>query len=543
MDDAGVETMKHQIARPGRSGAPRARHLLVALLAAASLAAGCKETKDGSSAAVSPAGVEQTAAIVTQASWAPDALEELVAPIALYPDLLVGPILAASVNPQEVMDGGNWLLQNQDLQGDALDAAAAKAGFGPAMRSLLQFPTVVDMMCQQFDWTKQLGSAFTSDQKGVLDAVQRMRASAVDVGNLKSTPQQTVETRTEGGVTVVELKPADPQVVYVPQYDPQVVYTTPPAAAAPATETTTSASSSDDGSSAVAGLLLFGAGIALGAAIADDDYYPNYYGGAVYMGPRPFYPPAYVYRPVYTAAYRPAYGYHPPAGYRYNHQTNVVINNNNYYNRFDNNSNLGAGSTRSPLDNDKMDRKGGRDAGRDAGRATAATRDVQRNAGQSNWRGQSSYAGAKDKAKAKGPVNAANPRDKGDAASRAGGGTAATRAAAPRTSSVDRGYGGSSRTGSTAAASSRAGAPESRAARETTKPSAADRPQASDRPAESRVADSSPAPRRDTALSGANNSGSGSFERASSARGHASAQSSRQGSGASGARSGGGRLR
>ena len=99
---------------------------------------------------------------ITEASWTPDALEALVAPIALYPDQLVGQILAASVNSQEVLDGGNWLLQNQDLKGDQLDAAAQKAGLGPAMRALVQFPSVVDMMCQNIDWTRQLGTARSS---------------------------------------------------------------------------------------------------------------------------------------------------------------------------------------------------------------------------------------------------------------------------------------------------------------------------------------------------------------------------------------------
>jgi hypothetical protein len=154
--------------------------------------------------AAAPATEVTAAAPVTQTSWEPDALEELVAPIALYPDLLVGQILAASVNAQEVLDAGNWLLENQTLTGDALDAAAQKAGFGDATRALVQFPTVLDMMCQEIDWTKQLGAAFTSDQKGVLDAVQRLRASAVQVGNLKTSPQQTVETKTENGTTYVE---------------------------------------------------------------------------------------------------------------------------------------------------------------------------------------------------------------------------------------------------------------------------------------------------------------------------------------------------
>src|SRR5262245_16671526 len=97
-------------------------------------------------AAPAPAAVPPTqqaaggSAPVTQASWSPKALEELLAPIALYPDQLLAQVLAASVNSQEVLDGGNWLLQNQELKGDALDAAAQKVGFGPAMRALLYFP-------------------------------------------------------------------------------------------------------------------------------------------------------------------------------------------------------------------------------------------------------------------------------------------------------------------------------------------------------------------------------------------------------------------
>src|SRR5262249_44604495 len=122
---------------------------------------GCKENKPQTTAENAQAqGSAATAEVVTQASWTPDALAELVAPIALYPDPLVAQILAASVNAQEVLDAGNWLLDNKNLKGDALDAATEKMGLGPAMRALVHFPDVVDMMCQQLDWTKQLGAAF-----------------------------------------------------------------------------------------------------------------------------------------------------------------------------------------------------------------------------------------------------------------------------------------------------------------------------------------------------------------------------------------------
>ena len=311
---------------------------VVAAAAGALLLIACSKAPQTPAAVENPAGAagQQTgttepvseppatpAAAVTEASWTPDALEKLVAPIALYPDQLVGQILTASVNSQEVLDGGNWLLQNQDLKGDQLDAAAQKAGFGPAMRALVQFPTVVDMMCQQIDWTRQLGAAFTSDQTSVLDAVQSLRARAERVGNLKSTPQQKVETKSDGGKTVIEVQPAEPTVIYVPQYNPEVVYTTPPPAAPPPSSSGTVST----GAAVAGGLLAFGVGVMIGSAMHDDYCYPHWGAGAVYVGPRPFYPPAYVYRPVYGPAFRPAYGYAPPAGYRYSYN-NVNVNRN-----------------------------------------------------------------------------------------------------------------------------------------------------------------------------------------------------------------------
>ncbi len=111
-------------------------------------------------------------------------LDELLAPIALYPDPVVAVMLQASVDPQQVMDGGNWLAldQNQSLKEAALDQASSKAGFTPVMQALLHYPSVVDMMCTQFDWTKQLGAAYSADPKSVLGSIQRLRAIAVDNG-------------------------------------------------------------------------------------------------------------------------------------------------------------------------------------------------------------------------------------------------------------------------------------------------------------------------------------------------------------------------
>ena len=126
-------------------------------------------------------------------------------------------MLIASTNPQEVLDAGNWLLQNTGLKGGALDDAAAAAGFTPPVRALVQFPETVDMMCLELGWTTELGEAFVADQPGVLDAVQRLRKQAKDVGNLQSTEQMTVEMQQQEGQEVVVLKPAQPEVVYVPQ--------------------------------------------------------------------------------------------------------------------------------------------------------------------------------------------------------------------------------------------------------------------------------------------------------------------------------------
>jgi hypothetical protein len=320
------------------------------LMAAMILAVGCDSQRPAVAAPAAPA-----APAATQASWAPDALEELLAPIALYPDALLGQILAASVNAQEVLDGGNWLLENQTLKDTALDEAAKKVGFGPAMRALFPFPSVIDMMCQQIEWTRKLGAAFTSDQKAVLDAVQRLRAQASAAGHLVSTPQQTVEKKTEGDKVIVEVKPADPKVVYVPQYDPQVVYVQSPPATT--TTTTTSESTVSPDAAVAGGLLAFGVGVILGNAMDDDDYcYPHWGTGMMYYGPRPFYPPAYVYRPVYGNGLHPAHHYN-----NINVKRNVIVNNDNYFNRFN----------------------GGR-----------PQVNPQRN--RESWQGQTSYAGARD---------------------------------------------------------------------------------------------------------------------------------------------------
>jgi len=302
--------------------------LLTFVLTLMSLTTGCKSSQK----ARSPIQNQATQMQVTVLS-----LSDLVAPIALYPDQLLAQVLTASMNPQEVLDGGNWIIQNQNLKGDALTSAAKTAGFGPSMQYLMNFPQVVDNMCQEIDWTTQLGQAFQSDQQGVMEEVQRKRSQAQQAGNLSSSPQMTVANKSENGQQYVEIQPTDPKVVYVPQYNPVTIYNTqPPAPAATASTTSTNASSGVSTGTAVGiGLLSFGVGMAIGAAINDNHYYPypawGYHG--VYYGGRRYYPPPY--RPTYPG-YRPAYGYHPPPNYHWNQYNKNININNNYYTKFNN---------------------------------------------------------------------------------------------------------------------------------------------------------------------------------------------------------------
>ena len=348
-----------------------------------------------------------TAAEVTK-TWTPEALEELLAPVALYPDPVLSQVLIASTNPQEVLDAGNWLLQNTSVKGKALDDAAASAGFTPPVRALVQFPETVDMMCMELGWTTEVGEAFVADQPGVLDAVQRLRTQAIDVGNLQSSEQMTVETQQQEGKEVVVLKPAQPEVVYVPQYDPVTAYAPLPPSTATTTTTTTEDKGHSTGAMVATGVLAFGAGILVNELFDDDDdrydyYYPNYgYGGM------PYYPP-YPYRPVYGGGYYPSHGYNRPPNYNSGWQNNgnIVINtggnrpNGGYWDRYDNKPGSGYQRPRpvsSPISAAKPGRPELQDLNKRQPRPMPA--DYKRpapNATAANWKGQSSYAGAKNR--------------------------------------------------------------------------------------------------------------------------------------------------
>jgi hypothetical protein len=144
----------------------------------------------------------------------------LVAPIALYPDSLVAQILAASTFPEQVVEADRWVQAHPDLKGDALGHAVDEEPWDPSVKALTAFPSVLGNMDKNLSWTSSLGDAYYNQQQDVMDAVQIMRRRAEESGNLKTTPQQRVTTQGPN----VEIEPVDPQVVYVPAYDPWVVY-------------------------------------------------------------------------------------------------------------------------------------------------------------------------------------------------------------------------------------------------------------------------------------------------------------------------------
>jgi Protein of unknown function (DUF3300) len=153
-----------------------------------------------------------------------DQLDSLVAPIALYPDPLLAQVLAASTYPLEVVLLQRWLETNKNLKDKQLADAAAKQPWDPSVQALAPLPEVVKLLGDNLQWTTDLGNAFLAQQSEVMDAVQRMRSKAQDKGALHTTQQQTVETRVIENKNVIVIEPANPEVVYMPSYEPAAVY-------------------------------------------------------------------------------------------------------------------------------------------------------------------------------------------------------------------------------------------------------------------------------------------------------------------------------
>jgi hypothetical protein len=147
-------------------------------------------------------------------------LDQILAPIALYPDPLVSQILMASTYPLELVQADRWAKQNSKLKGDALTKALESQDWDPSVKSLVNFPQVLSMMSEKVDLTQKVGDAFLADQKKVLDTIQSLRAKAQAAGNLKTTTEQKVIVEEK----IIKIEPANPQVIYVPTYNPTVVY-------------------------------------------------------------------------------------------------------------------------------------------------------------------------------------------------------------------------------------------------------------------------------------------------------------------------------
>jgi hypothetical protein len=195
----------------------------------------------------------------------PQQMDSLVAPIALYPDTLVAQVLAASTYPLQIVSARRWVEQHNQLKGKALVEAAGREDWDPSIQALVAFPQVLQMMDKSLDWTTALGNAFLAQQSDVMAAVQRMRMKAEQSGKLESTAQQQVQMSTVEGQPTVVIQPADPQVMYVPSYDPNAVY-------GAAAESYPYPAVSYPSYPVAAGAIAFGTGIAIGAL------FDNHYG-------------------------------------------------------------------------------------------------------------------------------------------------------------------------------------------------------------------------------------------------------------------------
>jgi hypothetical protein len=200
-----------------------------------------------------------TAAPAEEALYTPDQLDSLVAPIALYPDPLLAQTLAASTYPLEIVQLQQWLAKNSDMKEKKLAEKVAKQPWDPSIQAMAVLPNVVKRLADDIQWTTELGNAFLAQEADVMQAVQRMRVKAQSTGNLKSTPEQVVKTEVVESKNFVVIEQANPQVVYVPSYDPVVVY-------GPAVYPYPPIYYPPVGAYAAGAAISFGVGVAMGAA-------------------------------------------------------------------------------------------------------------------------------------------------------------------------------------------------------------------------------------------------------------------------------------
>ena len=233
--------------------------------------------------AVSVPGVlrAQTTSPDDKKSFSPEQLDQLLAPIALYPDALLSQVLMATSYPLEIVEAARWSKANPTLKGDAAVAAVKDQSWDVSVKSLVAFPSVLIQLNDHLDWTQKLGDAMISQEQDVAASIQRLRAKAADAGNLKSGQQQTVTTQGSGDDRTIVIEPANPDVVYVPSYNPSWAYGSWPYPASPPTYYPPPAGYGYG--AALATGLLWGVGIAATTAMFSSWNWNNWNRGNAYV--------------------------------------------------------------------------------------------------------------------------------------------------------------------------------------------------------------------------------------------------------------------
>jgi hypothetical protein len=244
------------------------RALFGALFVLSTWLVGVAVAQDAETApAAEAAGAPEAAAAVEPAApaFSQEQLDQMLAPVALYPDSLLIQLLMASTYPLEIVEADRWRGKNASLEGEALDKALEGEDWDPSVKAMVIFPDILGRMSENLDWTQDMGDAFLAQQPDVLDTVQALRKQAYDAGNLKSGEQQNVVVNNE--TEVIEIEPTQPETVYVPQYNSAAVYGTPP----PAQPYYPTANTYTGTDMLMTGALSFGAGLLVGNLIWDDD--------------------------------------------------------------------------------------------------------------------------------------------------------------------------------------------------------------------------------------------------------------------------------
>src|SRR5271166_6216724 len=319
-----------------------------------------------------------------QANLSAAQIDELVSPIALYPDALVAQILAASTYPDQVVAANTWLQANSKLN-DAQRAEQVNGqSWDPSVKALTQFPSVLSNMAQNLSWTSALGDAFYNQQKDVMASVQHLRAQAKAAGNLKSTSQQTVKTETQEGQQVIVIQPANPQVVYVPTYNPTVVYGTPYYPPGYSTSALVATS-----------IISFGAGLAIGAAINNswgwNSWGCGWHGGTVNYNRNVYVSNSNVYRNGGYYGNRPRPTPYGGGNYNRSGNRNTNVSGNNVNINTGNRNNVSGGNRNNINGGNRNNVNGGNNnnrpnAGNNNNRPNAGNNNNRPNAGNANNR-------------------------------------------------------------------------------------------------------------------------------------------------------------